>query len=372
MAARISVGAAAMLLIAVACGGDSSNGGDGGPDGSTDGTFGDSGNPGDAQNPNDGSQPPIDSGPCDAGGQSTTDFPSTSTIYQDISAAPIDSQWTGGLNLSSIIAGGFGSAFQLDPSFTVNYADACLQRRTFTQPQSAQPDCDTAPMPVPPGGATEGYQNYFCGTKGDDCHMIVYQGTRLYELYQGSITGGQSTGGTFTGTCLAVWDLTHDYWQAGSPFSRGDGCNGPDAADMPIAPLLLKKDEIAAHSIKHALRFTIGNDKIDDTYYVHPTTHLGGAGTNKLPYGTRLRLKSTFNVASLPNAEAQAVAVALQKYGMFLDDGGNFFVSATTDITQVIDTHDLKTLAGTDFEMVEAGTRYNFHQQNCTRTVITN
>lgn len=301
-----------------------------------------------------------------------TEFPSTSVMYQDISGAAVDSQWNAGLNLSQVIAGGFGSAFQLDPSFTVNYADGCLARRTFTQPPSAQPDCDTAPIPVPPGGAVEGYSNYMCGNSGDDCHLLVYQGSRLYELYQGSITGGQSTGGTFTGSCLVVWDLTHDYWQSGTPFSRGDGCNGADAADMPIAPLLLKKAEIMAHQINHAMRFTIDNSKIDDTYYVHPTTHLGGAGTNKLPYGTRLRLKASFDVTTLPNAEAQAVGAALKKYGMFLDDGGGFYVSATTDITDVIDTHDLKTLTPADFEMVEGGTRYDFHQQNCTRTVITN
>ncbi len=358
-----------MLVIAAACGGDSSTNGDGGgPDGSQNGDASNGTDaPKDSPQSGDG-QPPGDGG-CSLG---QTEFPSTSTMYQDISAAPIDSQWTAGLNLSQVIAGGWGNAFQLDPSFTVNTADSCVARRPFTQPQNAQPDCDTAPMPVPAGGATEGNPDYHCANSGDDCHMIVYQGTRLYELYQGSITGGQSTGGTFTGTCLAVWDLTKDYWQAGSPFSRGDGCNGPDAADMPIAVLLLKKAEIAAHQINHAMRFTIDNSKIDDTYYVHPTTHLGGAGTNKLPYGTRLRLKSSFNVSSLPNAEAQAIAVALKKYGMFLDDGGGFYVSATTDIVDVIDTHDLKTLQPTDFEMVEGGTRYNFHNQNCTRTVITN
>jgi len=47
------------------------------------------------------------------------------------------------------------------------------------------------------------------------------------------------------------------------------------------------------------------------------------------------------------------------------------FVSATTDITDVIDTHALKALLPSDFEMIDGGTRINFHQQNCTRTPIT-
>jgi len=227
-------------------------------------------------------------------------------------------------------------------------------------------------VPVPPGGKIEGENDYFC-SGGGDCHMIIFQGNRLYELYQGSITGGQATGGNFTSSCEVIWDLTKDYWQPGTPFARGDGCNGADAADVPIAPLLLTKAEIAAHQINHAMRFTIDNGKIDNTYYVHPATHLGGSGPSgtTIPYGSRFRLKSSFNVSSLPTPEAQAIAVALQKYGMFMDDGGGFYVSATTDIVDVIDTHDLKSLQPTDFEMVEGGTRINFHQQNCTRTVIT-
>jgi hypothetical protein len=311
-------------------------------------------------------------GATDGGAASATEFPATSTIYQDISKAAVDSAWPA--ILAGGLASGWGTPFQLDPSFVINTAGANVGRRTFTQPAGALPDCDTAPVPVPAGGAVEGYPDYFCASAGDDCHLLVYQGTRLYEMYQGSITGGQAAGGTFTGSCLVVWDLTHDYWQPGMPFSRGDGCNGADAADLPMSPLLIKKAEIAAHNINHAMRFTIANGKIDGTYYVHPTTHLGGSGPSgtTLPYGARLRLKSSYDVASLPTAEARAIAAALQKYGMFLADGGNFFVSATTDIVDVIDTHDLRALLPADFEMVDGGTRYNFHQQNCTRTPITN
>jgi serine/threonine-protein kinase len=353
----------------VACSSDSTP--SGGPDGSmTDGTMsgGDgSMNNGDSGNGSDGSMMGNDGG---GGGTCPADFPATSIFYQDISNAPVDGQWN---TIKAVLANGWGNAFQLDPSFEINCADGNVARRPFTQDPGAMPDCDTAPVPVPPGGKIEGEKDYFCSS-GGDCHMLVYQGTRLYELYQGSISGGQYMGGTFTGSCLVVWDLTKDYWKAGNPYSRGDGCNGADAADVPIAPLLLKKAEIAAHSIKHAMRFTIGNPKIDNTYYVHPATHLGGSGTpmQTIPYGARFRLKSTFNVQSLPNAEAQAIAVALQKYGMFMDDGGGFYVSATTDITSVVAPQALKALLPTDFEMVEGGTRINYHQQNCTRTVITN
>jgi serine/threonine-protein kinase len=362
----------AAIAISGACGGDNNQNGDGGgTDGSqsNDGTTkndGTSGNDGSTGNDSSGGD-----GGCSA---PQIDFPSTSIFYQDISKSAVDSAWA--TILGSAFANGWGTnAFQLDPSFELNYADSCVATRTFTQPSKALPDCDNAPVPVPAGGKIEGNSDYFCKTSGDDCHMIIYAGTRLFEIYQGSITGGQATGGTFTSSCEVIWDLNKDYWQPGSPYSRGDGCNGSDAADVPIAPLLLQKAEIAAHNITHAMRFTIANPKIDNTYYVHPATHLGGSGTPgvTVPYGGRLRLKASYNVSSLATPEAQAVATALQKYGMFMDDGtgGSFFVSATTDITQVIDTHALKALLPTDFEMVDGGTRVNFHQQNCTRTPIT-
>jgi serine/threonine-protein kinase len=369
MRARALLG---IVCVVAACGGDDASsanadgGSGGGPNDATtgDGGAGD-GSAGDSGTTPDGST--GDGGSC----TSLTDFPSSSIMYQDIANAAVDSKWA---TISQALAAGWGGPFQLDPSFTVNYADCNVARRTFTQDPGALPDCDTAPTPVPPGGKTEGNPNYFCAHTGDDCHLLVFQGSRSYEMYQGSITGGQATGGTFTGTCLVVWDLTRDYWQNATPFSRGDGCNGADAADLPISVLLLKKTEIMAHSIKHAMRFTIDNSKIDGTYYVHPTTHLGGSGTAMatLPYGARLRLKSTFDLNTLATPEAKAIAVALQHYGMFLADGGGFYVSGTTDITDVIDTHALRTLLPTDFEMVEGGTRYNFHQQNCTRTPITN
>ncbi len=287
--------------------------------------------------------------------------------------APIDPEWT--TIEPALAASGWGGNFQLDPSFSVLHADPSVARRPFTQPADAQPDCDTAPIPIPAGGSIEGNSDYHCSHSGDDCHLLVYQGTRLYELYQADITGGMATGGTFSGSCLVVWDLTHDYWQNTTPFSRGDGCNGADAGDLPMSPLLLKKAEIAAHSITHAMRFTISNSLIEANLYVHPATHLGGpsgASGTTMPYGTRLRLRGDYPLDSLPDDEARAIAVALQKYGMFLDDGGGFYVSGTSDLTDVIDTHDLAALLPSDFEMVDGGTRYPFHQENCTRTPIDN
>src|SRR6185369_17126677 len=205
------------------------------------------------------------------------------------------------------------------------------------------------------------------------------QGTRLYEMWRANLMGGAATG-AFAGGCLAVWDLTKDYWAATAPpnFARGDQCSSADAAGYPISALLFSADEVAAGEIKHAIRFILPNDRIDPTQYVHPATHAtrhGATATTPVPYGARLRLKSSFNVAGLPSEGAKVVARALQKYGMFLADGGNIALTAQADTyTQakwdgLLGPRDLAALKVTDFEMVDGGSRIPL-TLDCVRTPL--
>lgn len=60
---------------------------------------------------------------------------------------------------------------------------------------------------------------------------------------------------------------------------------------------------------------------------------------------------------------AQVVARAMQKYGMFLADGGNIALTAQSDADTKakyadmdFDSHDLQDLKVTDFEVVDMGT----------------
>jgi serine/threonine-protein kinase len=293
-------------------------------------------------------------------------------MYRDVSGDAVDSMSTTYLN--ALQTSGWGTGLGIDVSFTLLTADASVARRPFTS-SGDNPDCDTAPVPLPPGGNIEGHTDYHC-SDGADCHLLVCQGTRWYELYQADVTTGGATGGTFTGSCLTVWDLTHDYWVPMSPpsFSRGDGCNGADAADMPMAALILTADDIRSGEVAHPMRFTIPNAHIQKSVYVHPATHIGGpsGGTDQLPYGAHLRLKAGTDLSTL-SAEGQIVARALQKYGMYLTDGGNLYISATVDLADAMNPSDLRNkLKATDFEMVDGGTRYNWSAQNCTRTVVTN
>lgn len=363
-----------------ATGGNSNDGGNAGANGGTNGKGGTNGNAGASGSAGNGGSAGA-GGSNGAAGSTATGmgpFPSSAPFYQDVSKAPLDAQ--SATLIAALDAIGWGdepkrTELGIDFSFNINVAAAGVTPRAFSKSAGFySPDCDTAPVPLPPGGKGEGVDDYACGG-GEDCHLFVYQNARLYELYQSNITGGMATGGTFTATCLVVWDLTKDYWvpQAPPNFSRGDGCTGADAAGLPMAPLVLTKEDIASGTIKHALRFTIDNNRIAETVYVHPATHLGGptGGTDMLPYGARLRLRGNFDLSTLPSANARIVAKALQTYGMYLSDGGNIYISATADASDLINNSILSSLKPSDFEMLDGGTRILAEDQDCNHVPIT-
>lgn len=112
-------------------------------------------------------------------------------FYQDIHAAALDGESAALIGALQTIGwgdAGHRTTLGIDFSFEINQADSTVARRSFTQPSDALPDCDTAAVPLPPLGKTEGSGDYACS--GGDCHLLVYQGTRLYELYQADVTGG--------------------------------------------------------------------------------------------------------------------------------------------------------------------------------------
>jgi hypothetical protein len=297
-------------------------------------------------------------------------FPRTSPWYQDVSSAPLDGQ-SGQVMAGLEAHGGWGTGtIKIDFSIEVLRAEAGIAPRPFTRTGDFyDPDCDFVPVPVPPGGRLEGERNYTCAGDGD-CHLLVLQGTRLFEMWRASIGGGGGPADNpFSGGCLAVWDTTRDYWKAAPPpgFARGDQCSSADAAGYPISALLFNADEVKAGAIEHAIRFILPNARIRKGEYVHPATHSGaGKGTpavDLVPYGAHLRLRSTFNLQSLPGEGARVVARALQRYGMFLADGGNIALTAQSDVytkakwAGLLAASDLVALKVGDFDMVDGGAR---------------
>jgi serine/threonine-protein kinase len=247
------------------------------------------------------------------------------------------------------------------------------------------PDCDTAPIPVPVGGAVEDGMNVFTSPfsgyncsgfgNGDDCHMLfVARGEkRLYEVYHGTIDGQNN----FTAGCLAIWDTTNV--ANPPPDGRGQQCTSADAAGFPMAALLFTPEEVQAGTIDHAIRFILPNDMIRMQQYVSPATH----GTNTTgpvtsgPYGFHMRLHGNYPIQNL-SAPAQVVAKALQKYGMFMSDGGNIALTAQSDVLSTVtwaqlglDSQALTALKATDFDVLDYGQVFDVNG-NCNRTQIKN
>ncbi len=294
-------------------------------------------------------------------------FPPGAVWTQDISHAPVDPQ------SSTIIgwladAGGWGyNRMQIDFGMRVMQANANTPFVPVKGLVSA-PDSDhPATFPLPAGGGIENGSGYHCDTGQGDCHLLVADRGhgKLYEAYLANYADD-----ALNANFVAIWDLNRVY----PPSGRGDQCSSADAAGFPIAPLLFNADEIAAGSINHAIRFILPNQRIRAHFFVHPATHAGGPNgpASAPPYGARFRLKASYDVSKMM-PEAQVVARAMQKYGMFLADGGNIALTAQNDADTKtkyadidFDSHSLGALKVTDFEVVDMGTPIHL-TFNCVR-----
>ena len=285
-------------------------------------------------------------------------FPPGAVWTQDASNAHVDPQ------SSAIIAwladaGGWGRGrMQIDFSIRVLQANATTPSVSFRKGDnfySADSDAIKS-FPLPAGGGIEGQTGYQCDIDQNDCHLIVVDRSqgKLYEAYQANFAKN-----ALSANFVAAWDLNRVY----PPSGRGEQCTSADAAGFPIAPLLFSADELASGSINHAIRFILPNQRIRAGVYVHPATHAGGprGPVNAPPYGAHLRLKASFDVSQLSSA-AQVVARAMQKYGIYLSDGGNIALTAQSDAdTQAkyadldFGPHDLQSLKVTDFEVLDMG-----------------
>lgn len=282
-------------------------------------------------------------------------FPPGAVWTQDVSHASLD-PLSAAMIATLAKAGGWGyGRMQVDFSLRVLQADANTPSVPFRNTARNSADSDiVSSVPLPNGGGIEGQPGYHCSSDDDDCHLIVVDRghSKLYEAYHANYADG-----VLTANGIVVWDLNRVY----PPSGRGDQCSSADAAGFPIAPLLFNADELASGSINHAIRFILPNSRIRAGVFVHPATHAGaprGPATAP-PMGARFRLKASFDLSQLSPA-AQVVARAMQKYGMFLADGGNITLTAQSDLdTEAkyadlgFGPHSLQALKVTDFEVVD-------------------
>ena len=274
-------------------------------------------------------------------------FPPDNLWNEDISNTPVDP------NSDNLIAS-IGLNTNLHPDFGTVW-DGAPNGIPYIVVSGSQPkvplnwtaygnESDPGPYPIPPDAPIEGGPN-----STGDRHVLVIDRDNwmLYELgYAFPINNGAS----WNANCGAIFDLN-------SNALRPAGWTSADAAGLPIFPGLVRYDEVfEQQEIKHAIRFTAS---ITRRAYVSPARHWASSNTsvNRPPMGMKVRLKATFNISSFTPA-MQVILRAMKKYGMILaDNGSNWYFSGAPDMRWSDDElNQLKTLKGSDFEVVQMGT----------------
>lgn len=195
-------------------------------------------------------------------------------------------------------------------------------------------ESDPGPYPLTGSTPLEG---------GSDRHALMLDADTctLYETWATDWNGGDPQAGSG-----AVFDLA-------SNALRPDGWTSADAAGLPVFPGLVRRDEVAAGQISHALRFTV---ECTRAKHLWPARHHAATGGKRCPpMGARFRLKAGFDISGF-SPEAQVVLRAMQRYGLILaDNGSDWYVQGTMDAGWTDDLLDeLKSVPARRFVAVDA------------------
>lgn len=200
-------------------------------------------------------------------------------------------------------------------------------------------ESDKGPFPIPTHAIVEGGP----GSSGDRHVLVVDKSScRLHELWDAH----SRPGGSWHAGSGAVFDLR-------SSRLRPKSWTSADAAGLPIAPGLVRYEEVAAGRIDHAIRVTVPKSQ---NAYLWPARHAASSSTDKSlpPMGLRLRLKASVELSHLP-AQARVVAEAMKTFGVVVADNGSaWYLSGAPDPRWHNDALSaLSSLHGGDFEAVE-------------------
>jgi hypothetical protein len=190
--------------------------------------------------------------------------------------------------------------------------------------------------------------------------MVIEQGScLLYELY------AENPSSATTGwDVLVAWDLH------GSPEIPGSlDIGSTTQAGTPLLPGIIWPVEVAAGAIDHAIDIVLASGAIMPCAYVPPasTVRYSGAPTGQgIPYGARLRLKSTFDASSFTGTQAKVVIQALKKFGMIPTDASGearnvFRLGQSSDggTLDQADMNQMNVLTWDDFDVMPLGTIIN-------------
>lgn len=283
--------------------------------------------------------------------QGAVPFPADNAWNTDISAAPVDPNsdaLIASIGLTRGLHPDFGSGLYAGAPIGIPYVMVgSTQAKVAIGFTDYGSESDPGPYPVPADAPIEG-QLASGASFGGDRHVLVVDrdANRLYELGNAYPQGD----GSWRASVGAVFHLDSN---AVRPGGR-PGWTSADAAGLPIFPGLVRYDEAASGSIRHALRFTVSCTR---RAYVPPATHWASSNTspNLPPMGMRVRLKASYAIPAGFSTESKAILQSMKTYGMLVaDNGSNWFVSGAPDARWNNDQllQELGSVKGASFEVV--------------------
>lgn len=264
------------------------------------------------------------------------------TRVDDLPVHPESGRWIDSIGLGTKLHPDFGTVWRGAP-IGIPYVVVPSDQPKVSVAFEYADESDAGPYPIPPNPPIEGGPN---ADPDSDRHILMIDPKKklLYELFQ-VLPNGQ--GGWRAGSG-AIFDLSTNR-------VRPDGWTSADAAGLPIFPGLVRYDEVAAGTIRHALRFTVEKTQRG---YIFPARHFASRSSDRSlpPMGLRVRLRKDFDIAPYPKS-VQVILTALKQYGMLLaDNGGDWFISGVPDRRwNDDDLATLKRVKGRDLECVVTG-----------------
>jgi hypothetical protein len=271
------------------------------------------------------------------GAPSCSVFPANNVWRADVSGLPVhprNEAWLAAMGGPSVrLHPDFGPSGEAQP-FGIPYMVVPGSHSKVTVTFDYADESDPGPYPFGPDTPIEG---------GSDRHalMIDRDACVLYELFAADYAPGNSTAGSG-----AIFDLR-------SNALRPAGWTSADAAGLPIFAGLIRRDEVEAGLIDHAIRVTAEHT---GRRYIWPARHQAGEADdpNLPPMGARFRLKATFDISGfLP--ETQVILRAMKRHGLILaDNGSNWFFGGASESGWSNDVLDeLKSVPSGAFQAVD-------------------
>jgi hypothetical protein len=266
-------------------------------------------------------------------------FPADNAWHADVSGLPIHPRSTAWI--TSMGGPGrrlhpdFGPAGEGEQPYGIPYVVVDGSHPKVAVSFEYDDESDAGPYPFGPDTPLE---------NGSDSHALMVDRStcRLYELYAASWNPDGPTAGSG-----AIWDLR-------SHALRPSGWTSADAAGLPILPGLLRRDEVAAGYVDHAIRLTAAQT---DESFVWPARHEAGAARNPNlpPMGAWFRLRGDFDLTPY-RPDTRVVLEAMQRHGLILaDNGSNWYFTGTSEPgwdTDLLD--ELKRIPAGAFDAVDA------------------